>query len=40
MVENLIQNIEKAIETDKQKPNLGIIDLEKAKELYKTVQSF
>jgi rhodanese-related sulfurtransferase len=35
MVENLIQNIEKAIEADKQKPNLGMIDLEKAKELYK-----
>jgi len=35
MVENLIQNIEKAIEADKQKPNLGMIDLEKAKEFYK-----
>jgi len=35
MVEILIQNIEKAIEADKQKPNLGMIDLEKAKELYK-----
>ena len=35
MVENLIQNIEKAIEADKQKPNLGMIDLEKAKKIYK-----
>jgi len=35
MVEILIQNIEKAIEADKQKPNLGMIDLEKAKEFYK-----
>jgi hypothetical protein len=30
----LVDKIEKAIEQDKKKPNLGLIDIEKVKELY------
>ncbi len=30
----LLDKLEKAIEADKQKPNLGLIDIEKVKELY------
>lgn len=34
MLGMLTDKLEKAIELDKQKPNLGLIDLEKVKELY------